>query len=54
VTCVHDYATAAIRFTTLDTTRAELRGLIDKEKTVVAVIEARFHTSNSVGNKCGQ
>jgi transposase len=40
VACVHDAATGEFRFTTFETTRAELRKRIDKERPVVVVIEA--------------
>ena len=40
VGCVLDPATGEYRFTTFDTTRAELRKLVAKEQPAVAVIEA--------------
>src|SRR5262245_2854426 len=40
VACVHDEATGEIRFTTIDTSRAELRRLLDKEQAAVVIIEA--------------
>jgi transposase len=40
VVCVHDPDTGEFRFTTFDTTRAELRKLIGKEEPAVVVIEA--------------
>jgi transposase len=40
VACAHDPATGAVRFTTLDTTPAELRKLIAKEQPGVVIIEA--------------
>jgi hypothetical protein len=40
VACVHDPATGELRFTTFETTRAELRKLVAKEQPAVAVIEA--------------
>jgi transposase len=40
VSCVYDQATAAVRFTTCDTSRAELCRWIDKEQPGVVIIEA--------------
>ena len=40
VSCVYDQATGEVRFTTIDTSRAELRRLLDKEAAAVVVIEA--------------
>src|SRR5437899_11659884 len=40
VACVHDPATGEYAFTTFETTRAELRKLIDQERPGVMVIEA--------------
>jgi transposase len=40
VACGHDEATGEVRFTTLDTTRAELAKLIGKERPRVVIIEA--------------
>ena len=40
VACVHDPATGECAFTTFETTRAELRKLIDQERPGVMVIEA--------------
>jgi transposase len=40
VVCVHDGDSGEYRFTTLDTTRAELRKLIAKEQPAVVIIEA--------------
>ena len=40
VASVHDQASGEIGFTTIDTTRAELRKLIDREQPGVVVIEA--------------
>jgi transposase len=40
VACVHDQATGEFSFTTFETTRAELRKLVDKEQPAVVVIEA--------------
>lgn len=40
VACIHDQATGEIRFTTLDTTRAELQKLISKDQPAVVIIEA--------------
>jgi len=50
VACIHDRASGAFRFTTLQTTRVELGKLIDKKQPGVVVIEgcllagwAEFH-----------
>src|SRR5262245_4986643 len=40
VVCAHDQGSGEIRFTTFDTTRAELARQIDKERPAVVVIEA--------------
>ena len=40
VACVHNQDTGEFRFTTFDTTRAELRKLIGKEQPAVVIIEA--------------
>ena len=40
VACVHDQATGEFRFTSFETTRAELRKLIGKEQPGVVIIEA--------------
>jgi transposase len=40
VACVHHQGTGEFRFTTFETTRAELKKLIDKEQPAVAIIEA--------------
>jgi transposase len=40
VACLHDPATGEIRFTTFETSRAELRRLIGKEQPAVVIIEA--------------
>jgi transposase len=40
VACVHDQDTGEFRFTTFETTRAELRKLIGKEQPAVVIIEA--------------
>jgi transposase len=40
VACVHHEATGAVRFTTFDTTRAELQRLIGQEQPTVVIIEA--------------
>ena len=40
VACVHDPATGEFRFTTFDTTRAELQRLLDKQSPAVVIIEA--------------
>jgi transposase len=40
VACVHDQATGEFRFTTFETTRAELRKLIGQEQLAVVIIEA--------------
>jgi transposase len=40
VSCLFDQATGEVRFTTIDTSRAELRRLLDKQPAAVVVIEA--------------
>jgi transposase len=40
VACVHDPATGEFRFTTFDTTRAELQRLLDRQSPAVVIIEA--------------
>jgi len=40
VACVHDQATGEVRFTTFETSRAELQRLIGKEQPAVVIIEA--------------
>ena len=40
VACVHDEATGAFRFTTFETTRAELQRLMAKQQPAVVIIEA--------------
>src|SRR5262249_40853014 len=40
VACLHDQASGEFRFTTLETTRAELRKVVGKEQPAVVVIEA--------------
>jgi transposase len=40
VACVHDQATGEVRFTTFETTRADLQRLIGKEQPAVVIIEA--------------
>src|SRR5277367_6501551 len=40
VVCIHDQETSEFRFTTFDTTRAELRKLIGQDEPTVAIIEA--------------
>jgi len=40
VACLHDHASGEVRFTTVETTRAELRKLLDKERPAAVVIEA--------------
>ena len=40
VGCVHDAATGEIAFTTFETTRAELRSVIDQKQPAVVIIEA--------------
>jgi transposase len=50
---VHGDATGEVRFTTLDTTRAELRRLIDKEQPAVVIIEACL-LAGWVHDLCGE
>ena len=40
VACIHDQETSEFRFTTFDTTRAELRKLIGQDEPTVVIIEA--------------
>ena len=40
VACLHDHASGEVRFTTVETTGAELRKLLDKERPAAVVIEA--------------
>jgi transposase len=40
VACIHDPATGEFRFTTFDTTRAELQKLLDSQSPAVVIIEA--------------
>src|SRR5262249_44749286 len=40
VACAHDRASGAFRFTTFETTQAELRRLLGREQPAVVVIEA--------------
>jgi transposase len=40
VACVHHHATREVAFTTIETTRAELRTLIDTKRAAVVIIEA--------------
>jgi hypothetical protein len=53
VACRYDDATGEIRFTTLDTTRAELRRLIAKKQPAVVVIEACL-LAGWVHDLCGE
>ena len=53
VACVHDPATGAVAFTTFETTRAELRNLIDNKRPAVVVIEACL-LAGWVHDLCGE
>jgi len=53
VACVHDQATGEISFTTLETTRVELRRLIDQQQPAVVVIEACL-LAGWVHDLCGE
>lgn len=53
VACAHDQATGEICFTTLETTRAELRKLLGKERPAVVVIEACL-LAGWVHDLCGE
>jgi transposase len=53
VACVHDQATGEFAFTTFDTTRAELRRLIDQDQPVVVIIEACL-LAGWVHDLCGE
>jgi transposase len=53
VACVHDQATGEICFTTFETTRAELRRLIDKHQPAVVIIEACL-LAGWVHDLCGE
>jgi transposase len=53
VACVHDQGTGEISFTTFDTTRAELRRLIDKHQPMVVIIEACL-LAGWVHDLCGE
>jgi transposase len=53
VACVHDQATGEIRFTTFETTRAELRRLINQEQPAVVIIEACL-LAGWVHDLCGE
>jgi transposase len=53
VACVHEEATGEIRFTTFETSRAELRRLIEKERAGVVIIEACL-LAGWVYDLCGQ
>ncbi len=53
VACVHDPATGEYRFTTFETTRAELRKLVDQERPAVIVIEACL-LAGWVHDLCGE
>src|SRR5262249_3497465 len=53
VACLHDQATGEIRFTTFETSRAELRRLIDKEHAGVVIIEACL-LAGWVHDLCGE
>jgi transposase len=53
VACVHDPDTGECRFTTFDTSRAELRKLIGKESPAVAIIEACL-LAGWVHDLCGE
>src|SRR5215471_8792372 len=53
VACVHDPATGEYRFTTFETTRAELRKLVGREQPGVVVIEACL-LAGWVHDLCGE
>jgi transposase len=53
VSCVYDTASGEIRFTTFDTSRVELRRLLDKEQPGVVVIEACL-LAGWVHDLCGE
>jgi transposase len=53
VACVHDQATGEICFATFETTRAELRRLIDKHQPAVVIIEACL-LAGWVHDLCGE
>src|SRR4029079_16892605 len=53
VACVHDPATGAERFTTFETTRAELRRLLAAERPAVVIIEACL-LAGWVHDLCGE
>jgi transposase len=53
VACVHDQATGEFRFATFETTRAELRKLVDKAQPAVVVIEACL-LAGWVHDLCGE
>src|SRR5262245_31215526 len=53
VACVHDQATGEIRFTTFDTSRAEMSKLIAKEQAGIVIIEACL-LAGWVHDLCGE
>jgi transposase len=53
VACLHDQATGEFRFTTFETTRAELRKLFGKEQPAVVIIEACL-LAGWVHDLCGE
>ena len=48
VACIHDQAAGEIRFTTFETTRAELSKRIAQEQPAVIIIEANLRVENTI------
>src|SRR5262245_13864925 len=53
VVCVHDQASGEVRFTSFETTRAELRKLMEKEQPAVVILEACL-LAGWVHDLCGE